>query len=64
MTHSQQHNYIVKLLRLIEAGILPVEVGLQEVDIRHDDWCGVFQGQRCHCDPDITRRPTAQAARN
>jgi hypothetical protein len=61
MTHSQ-HNYVKKILLLIEAGLLPIEVGLQEIDIRHDDWCGIFQGKRCACDPDITRRPTAAHA--
>ena len=20
----------------------------------HDDWCGIFQGEDCNCDPDIS----------
>jgi hypothetical protein len=47
-----EHNYNLKLLRLNAEGKVPRE-GIWHADIRHDDWCAVFQGQYCDCDPDI-----------
>ena len=44
-------NYLTKLLRLERERKLPP--GLWHVDIRHDDPCGIFRGQRCDCDPEI-----------
>lgn len=49
-----QPNYVRKLHYLYCIGALPREVGLHRVDVAHDDWCGIFAGQRCHCDPEIT----------
>jgi hypothetical protein len=46
------HNYNLKLLRLHAEGKVPTG-GLWHADIRHDDWCAVFRGQYCDCDPDI-----------
>ena len=23
------------------------------VEIRHDDWCGIFEGRPCDCNPDV-----------
>ena len=46
-------NYVRKLNFLIKAGALPVGVGLHQVSVFHDPWCGVFRQRRCDCDPDI-----------
>ena len=47
----RRHNYLIKLRRLeSECKLQP---GLWHADIRHDDWCGIFRGQRCDCEPDI-----------
>ena len=48
-----EHNYQVKLARLIAVGKIPKEAGVNHIVIRHDDWCGVYSSQRCHCDPEI-----------
>ena len=24
-----------------------------EITIQHDDWCAIFKGGKCNCDPDI-----------
>jgi hypothetical protein len=50
-----KHNYMKKLLKLQAEGKLP-KVGLHDVDVAHDDWCQVYQGGYCNCDPDITIR--------
>lgn len=25
-------------------------------DVGHDDWCGIYDGEECNCDPEITIR--------
>jgi hypothetical protein len=47
---DERHNYIRRLLVLHEAGQLPA-AGVLELDIRHDDWCGIFHGEHCNCEP-------------
>ena len=42
------HNYKKKLLTMnFERG------KMYDVEIVHDDWCGVFKDKECDCDPDI-----------
>ena len=53
-TPPPQHNYLKKLLRLQAQGALPLTAGVHDVAIAHDDWCGIYRGKHCHCDPDIT----------
>jgi hypothetical protein len=55
MPNSNEHNYVKKLLRLYLEGKLP-EVGLELVDVYHDDWCAIHHGRFCNCDPDIEIR--------
>ncbi len=50
-----KHNYYKKLMKLHAQGKLPT-VGLHEVDICHDDWCRVYRGGYCNCEPDIRVR--------
>ena len=47
-------NYMRKLHYLWRIGALPRDVGLHMLDVAHGDWCGIFEGKRCNCDPDIT----------
>jgi hypothetical protein len=48
-----------KLIEMHARGETP-SVGLSDVDIAHDDWCAVYTGGYCNCDPDIRvrKRPT------
>jgi hypothetical protein len=46
------HAYIRKLTRMLEAGVLPAS-GLAETTIKHDNWCKIFSGGYCNCDPVI-----------
>ena len=50
-----QHNYYAKLMKLYQEGRLPA-ASLSEVEILHDDWCAVYTGGYCNCDPDIQLR--------
>lgn len=55
-----KHNYYKKLLKLYEQGEIP-SASFTEVDICHDDWCGIHSGDYCNCDPDI--KPHSQPIR-
>lgn len=48
-------NYEAETLRIGEryAG----KPGLHHVYIYHDDWCGVFFGRECDCEPIVTETP-------
>jgi hypothetical protein len=59
-----QPNYVRKLHYLYRIGALPRHVGLHMVDVAHDDWCGIFEGQRCDCDPDIRLKYSLSGANN
>ena len=52
-----KHNYQKKVKKLIENGNIPEDVSLGEVEIRHDDWCGLLKGGICNCDPDLAFMP-------
>ncbi len=56
MLDPTTHNYIRKISALRRQGKLPMAFGLNLLDIYHDDWCGIYQGRRCDCDPDIRLR--------
>ena len=38
----------------------PLEGAVTHVEIFHDDWCGVFRGAACDCEPDIATGPMIQ----
>jgi hypothetical protein len=59
MTDPMQHNYMKKLMDMQARGELPAAC-LSDVDIAHDDWCGIYTSGYCNCDPEITirKRPT------
>ena len=49
----KQHNYITKMLEILDQGVMSIaEVG--KADVFHDDWCGIFKGGRCNCDPHLS----------
>lgn len=62
-TTMPQHNYLRKLRRLMASGALPRDVGVHQLDIAHDDWCDIFTGRRCNCDPTIRVRWSQSAVR-
>jgi hypothetical protein len=50
-----KHNYYKKVMELYRQGKIST-ASPTEVDIYHDDWCGVYQGNYCNCDPHIKLR--------
>ena len=46
-------NYVLKLLAMRAEGKLPNKPGLHHVILAHDDWCGVFKGKPCDCEPEF-----------
>ena len=52
----RKRNYYRKLLDLVEQGKVPVG-RVREVDVCHDDWCRIYRGGYCNCDPEIRLRP-------
>ena len=56
-------NYAKLLYAIVDSGVLAKEfVGREgnratgtviSVHVYHDDWCGIFSGERCNCDPSI-----------
>ena len=52
-TPVPDHNYLRKLRYLMRVGALPQAVGLHQITVYHDDWCGIYQDKRCNCAPDI-----------
>lgn len=49
-----RHNYFAKVMALtatVERGKVYV------VTVAHDDWCAIYGGGYCNCDPDVTARP-------
>ena len=53
-------NYTKKLLPIVSA----VPQGtLWDVTCYHDNWCGIYSGRRCNCDPDVVVVPLIHALR-
>lgn len=52
--HSKtHHNYIKKIGQMIARGQISRDAPLTELNIYHDHWCGIYQGELCNCNPDI-----------
>jgi hypothetical protein len=52
MYDPRKHNYFAKLMQYVEIhGIVPGQI--REIDVCHDDWCRIYRGGYCNCDPEI-----------
>ena len=49
-------NYLRKLQFLWRTGAIPRSVGVHEISVSHDTWCGIFEGVYCNCNPDVRVR--------
>jgi len=56
--HRPLPNYVRKLAYLCRIGAIPRGTEWHLIDIYHDAWCGIYQGKRCNCDPDIRLKAT------
>lgn len=52
---TQIHNYLRKIADLQAVGALRPS-SEHTVDVRHDDWCDIYQRRFCNCDPEIILR--------
>ncbi|MBI3410587.1 MAG: hypothetical protein HY040_19800 [Planctomycetes bacterium] len=51
----RKHNYFRKLMAHREKyPLAPGTIG--EVDILHDDWCAIYKGAYCNCEPEVRER--------
>ena len=44
------HNYLERILRYLEQTTLKSG---GHIKVSHDDWCAVFKGGGCNCNPDV-----------
>ena len=50
------HNYKKKVLRFVMTHRDSFPVGeVTKIDVKHDDWCAIFKGGVCNCNPIIKR---------
>jgi hypothetical protein len=55
----KQPNYLTKLNRMLAAGQIRLKgTGVHVLDVTHEDWCAIYQGKTCDCDPDVKLRAT------
>ena len=55
-----QHNFMKRVEHLQAIGKIQ-PASLSDLDIRHDDWCKIFKGGYCNCNPDIHVKTWDQA---
>jgi len=46
-----EHNYTAKVLAIARAN---PGTGLKNIAVCHDDWCAIYKGGYCNCEPDVT----------
>lgn len=57
-------NYVQAILDAIRSGKIKTGTGqVVHADIRHDDWCNIFKGGVCNCNPEVSFRPAQEARR-
>jgi len=57
-----KHNYMKRIATLQRAGKIPSAPGVYQIDVRHDDWCNIYRGGYCNCDPEIVLRKDGKEA--
>jgi len=51
---NEPANYEKKLRAMLDRGELTPRPGVAtHINVAHDDWCAIYAGGRCNCDPDI-----------
>lgn len=48
------HNYMKKILNVMTSPHHQQREGGNHIIVAHDKWCGVYNGNLCNCDPEIT----------
>lgn len=60
LTRRKSPPYGKKIERVTQAALRDgrLKLGtLRHIDIFHDDWCAIFKGGECNCNPDVLLRP-------
>ncbi len=60
---ARQPNYLPKLIALFDQGKAPPGT-VTEAAIAHDDWCSIFRGGVCDCEPDVQLLPRSEDGGN
>jgi hypothetical protein len=55
-----KHNYYVRLIEALKKSPELRAAGIHNIDIRHDDWCAIYKGGYCNCEPEIALRCSPQ----
>ncbi len=51
-------NYLKPLCWLLATGVIAPKPGeVRFVEVAHDDWCAIFKGEPCDCEPEIGLGP-------
>lgn len=50
-----ESNDVKAILQAIVSGKIRLSPGVSDVEIRHDDWCNIFHGGQCNCNPSLTQ---------
>ena len=53
LNQPKKHNYFKEIQRLAKQ-FKPREIA--HVDIFHDDWCNIYSGGYCNCNPHVKKR--------
>ncbi|RYX81057.1 hypothetical protein EON83_25870 [bacterium] len=56
MKSPNQHNYLKHLFDLHASELK--EGTVTTVAVAHDDWCQIFKGGKCNCNPTLTTTAT------
>jgi hypothetical protein len=63
MLDPLKHNYMKKLMELYRQGKVPQAGQPMMTDVCHDDWCAIYRGRYCNCDPEIRFYPVEDLGR-
>jgi hypothetical protein len=61
MRNPKNDNFIKAILEAIKSGEMHIQRGqVTEVNVYHDDKCGIWNNEPCNCDPDIIQEPITE----
>lgn len=53
-TRPDMPDYTVKILSHLTPDVIQSMAGkVYQAEVLHDDWCNIFKGRTCNCNPDV-----------
>ena len=52
-TKEVKMSYLEKVFSVAAKVVDPDNPRVHHIAICHDDWCGIFKGKPCDCDPEV-----------